>query len=84
MIYRFDEERLNLELMTQFNRRFTIDVYNNCFNLVLCWKNLVVFNIIREHYDTVLSSIIKFDPMQVENLRKNNPAKWEFLNGPIS
>jgi hypothetical protein len=30
------------------------------------------------------SGIIKFDPMLVDNLRNNNPAKWEFLNGPIS
>jgi hypothetical protein len=30
------------------------------------------------------SGIIKFDPMLVANLRNNNPAEWEFLNGPIS
>jgi hypothetical protein len=30
------------------------------------------------------SAIIKFDPLLVANLRKNNPAEWEFLNGPIS
>jgi hypothetical protein len=30
------------------------------------------------------SGIIKFDPMLVANLRKNNPAEWEFLNGSIS
>jgi hypothetical protein len=30
------------------------------------------------------SGIIKFDPMLVENLRKNNPVAWEFLNGPIN
>ena len=30
------------------------------------------------------SGIIKFDPMLVDNFRNNNPAKWEFLNGPIS
>jgi hypothetical protein len=29
------------------------------------------------------SAIIKFDPLLVANLRKNNPAEWEFLNGPI-
>jgi hypothetical protein len=29
------------------------------------------------------SGIIKFDPMLVANLRNNNPADWEFLNGPI-
>ena len=54
-LYPFDEERLNLELMTQFNRRFTLDVYNSCFNLMLSGENLVVFNLIREHYDIVIS-----------------------------
>ena len=54
-LFPFDEERLNLQLMTQFHRLFTIDVYNSCYNLMLSGDSLVVLNLIRDHYEIVLS-----------------------------
>ena len=56
-LYPFDERDVNVALMAALSNTFTIETYNNHYNLMLSGDSHAIIELIREHQNIVLSFI---------------------------